>query len=35
MDDSLKAVEDVQEYLELPILGTIPRIASGGKRWKR
>jgi polysaccharide chain length determinant protein (PEP-CTERM system associated) len=35
MDDSLKAVEDVQEYLELPILGTIPKISSGGTRWKR
>lgn len=35
MDHSLKVVEDVQEYLELPIVGTIPKIVSGGKRWKR
>lgn len=35
MDHSLKTVEDVQEYIELPVLGTIPKIVSGGKKWKR
>ncbi|KPJ49465.1 hypothetical protein AMJ40_05405 [candidate division TA06 bacterium DG_26] len=35
MDHSLKTVEDVQEYIELPVLGTIPKIVPGDKKWKK
>lgn len=35
MDHSLKTVEDVEDYLDLPVLGTIPKIVPGGKKWKK
>jgi capsular polysaccharide biosynthesis protein len=35
MDSSLKTIEDVQECLGIPVLGTIPKMVSGGSRWKK
>jgi uncharacterized protein involved in exopolysaccharide biosynthesis len=35
MDSSLKTIEDVQEWLGIPVLGTIPKMVSGGNEWKK